>query len=323
MVVLCRLTTAIAQPVSPLQVVFKRQPHEFLPASPKEITGPYRNIDSLQVPSGMTNNNWVKFEGPVWENQFIAYRFYADTRHRFDIFGKKTPQLVLDTVGLDYHDVKNWGTDVLKVGESLGMGSPAFFIGDSAHAFTQWQEKTVVITEKTSEYIEIVTSFKGLLSPSGPIDLRQIIEFYPDSRWTKVILLVEAGNWEGWRFCAGIGKHEKAVLSTGNSKKIPKNDPRRMQWIGTNGPQSIHGHQLGMAVAASTQYAPRYHSDRLNHLLVLDANTTIVEYFLMAAWELDASKLNGRSDFKKLMAEQLKLAEQRVLLLPPIPVFED
>jgi Domain of unknown function (DUF4861) len=298
---------------APIQVVFKRQPHNFLPDSPKKITGNYLNIDSLNVPTGMANNNWVKFEGPVWENRDIAYRFYADTRHRFDIFGKITPQLVMDTVSLDYHDVKNWGTDVLKVGESLGIGSPAFFTGDSALAFTQWRSKTVEITQRSSTQIQIKTVFEQLISPFGPIDLIQTIDFYPDSRWTQVHLSVERGWQPQLQFCTGVGKHGAASLLSGQSAGSRNLKPQQLSWIGTFGAQSIHGHQLGMAVAAPIRHQPQHRSDQLNELLVLQASPA-VEYFFMAAWELDSAHLNTAKQFKKFVKKHLIYATQKIKL---------
>ena len=53
-----------------------------------------------------------------------------------DIFGKIIPDMVLSQVGVDgyesYHEMSDWGMDILKVGKSLGLGSIAFWNGTKA-----------------------------------------------------------------------------------------------------------------------------------------------------------------------------------------------
>ncbi|GBL05961.1 DUF4861 family protein [Glaciecola sp. KUL10] len=79
---------------------------------------------------GLANDFARQFqmEGPSWENQRIGFRSYFDERNGFDIFGKTHSDLVLDTVGLgqNYHEMQDWGMDILKVGRSLGAGGLAF-----------------------------------------------------------------------------------------------------------------------------------------------------------------------------------------------------
>jgi hypothetical protein len=76
-----------------------------------------------------------QMEGPAWENDKVGFRNYFDLRNGIDIFGKRTPEMVLDEVGRqdkdeDYHSLNPWGMDVLKVGNSLGAGSLALMKGD-------------------------------------------------------------------------------------------------------------------------------------------------------------------------------------------------
>lgn len=71
---------------------------------------------------------YYQMEGPAWENDKVGFRNYFDQRNGIDIFGKRTEKMVLDTVGLEgsnYHELDEWGMDVLKVGSSLGAGAIA------------------------------------------------------------------------------------------------------------------------------------------------------------------------------------------------------
>ncbi len=70
-------------------------------------------------------------EGPLWENDKIAFRLYFDNRNGKDIFGKTTGKMVMDSVGLpgnNYHLKDWWGMDILKVGSSLGAGALAISV---------------------------------------------------------------------------------------------------------------------------------------------------------------------------------------------------
>ncbi|HSK13947.1 MAG TPA: DUF4861 family protein [Phnomibacter sp.] len=71
-------------------------------------------------------------EGPAWENDKVGFRKYFDVRNANDIWGKTTPEMVLDRVGVhpdsNYHQLNWWGMDILKVGRSLGAGAIALKI---------------------------------------------------------------------------------------------------------------------------------------------------------------------------------------------------
>ncbi len=79
-----------------------------------------------------------QYEGPGWESELIAYRIYFDSRNGKDIFGKTEPGVFLEKVGLgeNYHELQEWGMDVLKVGNSLGSGSLAMLKNDSIYRLT-------------------------------------------------------------------------------------------------------------------------------------------------------------------------------------------
>lgn len=94
-------------------------------------THPYQELKT--APRGKKNDK-VKaadlylMEGPAWENDKVAFRNYYDQRNGMDIFGKQKSEMVLDSVGIEgtnYHELADWGMDILKVGSSLGAGAIA------------------------------------------------------------------------------------------------------------------------------------------------------------------------------------------------------
>ncbi|WP_187262935.1 DUF4861 domain-containing protein [Pontibacter beigongshangensis] len=77
-------------------------------------------------------------DGPSWENDKVGFRHYLDGRNSKDLFGKKTAAMSPDKVGLsatgavedNYHQMQDWGRDIMAVGNSVGIGGVAMMIGD-------------------------------------------------------------------------------------------------------------------------------------------------------------------------------------------------
>ncbi len=69
-------------------------------------------------------------DGPSWENDKIGFRHYLDGRNAKDLFGKKSPLMSPENVGINakgevednYHVMEDWGRDILAVGSSVGLG---------------------------------------------------------------------------------------------------------------------------------------------------------------------------------------------------------
>ena len=99
------------------------------------LDNPEKEIkEEVRLESGnteITSKIW-QMEGPAWENDKVGFRNYLDARNGFDIFGKVTSDMVLDKAGIDgqnYHEMDDWGMDILKVGNSLGAGATAIKSG--------------------------------------------------------------------------------------------------------------------------------------------------------------------------------------------------
>lgn len=97
-----------------------------------ELTGQLR-LKSNDSPS---ISAVYQMEGPAWENDKVGFRNYYDARNGIDIFGKSVTRMALDGAGIrgqNYHELSDWGMDVLKVGNSLGAGAIAIGVGDSIY----------------------------------------------------------------------------------------------------------------------------------------------------------------------------------------------
>lgn len=100
----------------------------------KEVTAGTREKHAT---NSLTGKVW-QMEGIAWENDKIGFRNYFDRRNGMDIYGKVTSRMVLDEVGYknnpSYHVFNpDWGVDVLRVDNSLGAGSIAYYYKDSLY----------------------------------------------------------------------------------------------------------------------------------------------------------------------------------------------
>ncbi|GAA4429176.1 hypothetical protein GCM10023188_14220 [Pontibacter saemangeumensis] len=97
-------------------------------------------------------------DGPAWENDKVGFRHYLDGRNAKDVFGKKVSDMTPEAVGLDtagavednYHEMKEWGRDIMAVGSSAGIGGIGLMIGDSLYRLGVTVNDTVNNVESTN-----------------------------------------------------------------------------------------------------------------------------------------------------------------------------
>ncbi|MEM9847296.1 MAG: DUF4861 family protein, partial [Bacteroidota bacterium] len=240
-------------------------------------------------------NKWFMFEGPVLENDKIAYRYYADSRHRFDIYAKLVPDLVMDTVGWEYHDIMDWGSDVLKVGNSLGIGSPAICDGDTLYTLSNCDKKTIEILKNKNKIATIRTTFEGLKIKDQQFDLIQDWSIKAGEAWSEVHLKVVDGELpEGMYFATGIVKHLPDIVNGATKDYF-----YAMNW----GKQSFHKENMGMAIAAKKTYQPTFLADELSHAYLFKNAKSEVRYRFLAAWERDMNRVKDAGGFKQLVEQ--------------------
>lgn len=281
------------------QALLLTQDFPFDPTDKDKVTGDYVAQSRIVVPANLaTQSKWIMFEGPVLENDLIAYRYYADSRHRFDIYGKTVTDLVMDTVSWQYHDIMNWGSDVLKVGNSLGLGSPAIWYQDSLYTLSECAEKTIEVIENGEERSLIRTTFTGLKIGEKALDLVQDWSLGAGEPWSEIHLYLKSGTLpEGMSFATGFVKHlpELTVGSTDEFAYL-------MNW----GEQSFHHENMGMAVLAEKAYQPVSIDDELSHVFIFEKAPKEVRYRFLAAWERDNNGVKDAQGFRHLVEQSGK-----------------
>lgn len=282
------------------QALLLTQQFDFDPADKNKVTGKYISAEKLVIPNNLApQSKWIMFEGPVLENDVIAYRYYADSRHRFDIYAKSVTDLVMDTVGWNYHIITNWGSDVLKVGNSLGIGSPVIWYQDTLHTLSKSAKKELVIIENGDNQSIIRTTFTDLEIKGHKMDVVQDWSIAAGQPYTTINLKITKGQLpEGAYFATGIVKHI-------DRDQIGKNGHKFFAY--TWGKQSFHKDYMGMAIFADKSLNPEKIEDELTHAYIFkNAPKDAVEYGFLAAWEQGNSMVKSEEDFTKLIKKFIR-----------------
>lgn len=276
------------------QALLLTQPFDFDPTDKNKLTGDYVKQTKITIPQNLTTQSkWIMFEGPVLENDLVAYRYYADSRHRFDIYGKTVSDLVMDTVSWKYHDIMDWGSDILKVGNSLGLGSPAIYFRDTLFTLSNCKEKTIEIVDNSNLKSTIRTTFKDLNIEGKTFDVVQDWSIEAGHPWSEIHLTVQDGELpKGMYFATGIVKHLPEIIQGETSDYF-----YAMNW----GKQSFHKENMGMAVLAEKKYQPEHIVDDLSHAYIFKNSNKEVHYRFLSAWERDNNNVKNTKGFRQLV----------------------
>lgn len=159
------------------------------------------------------------YEGIGWENEGIGYRLYLDERSVSDVFGKKTDKVILDIVDYrnDYHSIADWGMDVMKVGDSLGIGGIGIYRADKLERIGQ-STITANVTKASGKEAAFEVKYENVLdvnNKSGEIISRYSISTGSPITWVNVQSTLPRGI-----FASGLSFTDGAkYIDDSNSEK--------------------------------------------------------------------------------------------------------
>lgn len=267
----------------------------------KKFRGPkFTNVNKVRVPSIHTDHDALfKYEGPGWESDKVGYRFYLDWRNATDIFGKKITGLVLKNVGVNdtvakddsYHSMQDWGMDVFKVGNSLGIGSLGMISGGKVNMIS----KTDSIISRVSKIgcikSEIATNYFGWLVADKKYNIESRYSITAGSRLTRTMVTVEG---EPENLVTGLAKYAGTNLL--------KNEPKKgWGYLALYGKQSLANDNLGIAIFYKKKDLIEITQDGVSEIVKLKPNNGKIEYYFCAAWEQEPDGIKTQDEFEKYL----------------------
>ncbi len=207
--------------------------------------GSYKEVDNYRaLPCTDGFEIIAQGEGVNWENDKIGFRVYFDCRNVKDLFGKLLPEMIIDKIHTpemgSYHELADWGMDVLHCGSSLGSGGLALLKNDSLYRLgsTDVYEYQKIVEGPVRSVFEL--RYKGWEVDGEMLEAVERISIYPGKYWFQSDVTVTGCSRES-QIVTGIVtshlKREPFEFVTGD-----------FQCIGTHDVQSLNDDELGMAV---------------------------------------------------------------------------
>ncbi|HQZ23903.1 MAG TPA: DUF4861 family protein [Flavobacterium sp.] len=272
----------------------------------KYIGGTFKNVQSLKLAPEHTDHSFdIRYEGPGWESNKVGYRLYLDWRNAIDIFGKKTEAMVLPKVGLDgfdsYHEMSDWGSDILKAGKGIGIGSVDRYLNNERLHFYA-VDSTIAKVQNKSNESGVKINYYGWKTADDKIDFTSDLSIKPDQRYTKHTF---QASKEIKGICTGIVKQKNTEFL----KKESAN--KKWGYIATYGKQSLVPDNLGMAIFYEINTVESLEDAEFDHLLVFKPSTKSNSFYLLGAWEQEIGGIKSKEEFIKYLDEKLAVLNKK------------
>jgi len=290
----------------------------------KQEDGTYQEVDNYRaLPCNDGFEIIAQAESVSWENDKIGFRVYFDCRNVKDLFGKLKPGLIIDKIGTrelpSYHELADWGMDILHCGSSLGSGGLAILKNDSLFRLgsTDVYEYQKIVEGPVRSVFEL--RYAGWNVDGENLKAVERITIYPGKYWFESDVTFKGCSDED-QIVTGIVtsllKREPFEFKTGN-----------FECIGTHDIQSLNDDELGMAVLV-----PLAEAGKIGRTTDIDffklGNRTVVEknfsniisqtyyigqkckndvsakHYFFSVWGLDKDQWRTEEGFKKYISEE-------------------
>jgi rhamnogalacturonyl hydrolase YesR len=274
------------------------------------VGGAFENVDQVTPPPQYTDHSeYLRYEGPGIESDLAGYRIYLDWRNGFDIFGKKTSAPVLQTVGLDgydsYHEMADWGADILKVGESLGMGGFGYWDGAKAVLVSDVAERSVTIKSDGPIHSSFDIVYEAWNIGAETVDVTASFSMQAGSPLVDVKLATSSALDN---LAIGLVSHPAVEVMMGDLDVTGE----AWSYLATFGRQTVFEDNLGMVVLFQKRDFVSQASDEASQVLVMRPRGQELSYAFGALW-------SGRDGGVQTQAEleAFLVAEVERRTLPP------
>jgi hypothetical protein len=300
----------------------------------KQEGGSYKEVDNYRaLPCNDGFEIIAQGESVSWENDKIGFRVYFDCRNVKDLFGKLKPGLIIDKISTpeipNYHNLSDWGMDILHCGSSLGSGGLAILKNDSLFRLgsTEVYEYQKIVEGPVRSVFEL--RYSGWDVNGEEMEAVERISIYPGKYWFESDVTFK-GCSDKDQVVTGIVtsylKREPFEFQTGN-----------FQCIGTHDVQSLNKDELGMAVIV-----PLAETGKIGRTTDIDffklGNQTVVEksfsniisqtyyigqkcknnvpakHYFFSVWGLDKEQWKTEEGFKKYITEEAEKLSSPIVI---------
>ena len=270
----------------------------------KYVGGTFKHASHVtQPPQSTDHSEYLRYEGPGIESDLVGYRVYLDWRNGFDIFGKKTSAMVLPSVGLDgyesYHQMADWGADILKVGESLGMGGFGFWDGKEAILVSDVAERSTTIRSDGPIHASFELGYKGWNTGTAKVDLSATLSMRAGSPLVDVTLETSTPLET---LAVGLVAHPGTEVLVGELDITGE----AWSYVATFGKQTLFDDNLGMVLLFRKGDLVQQTRDAASHVLVLRPRGKKLSYAFGALWSGQNGGVQTRQELQAFLAAEIE-----------------
>jgi len=274
----------------------------------------FQDVESVTPPEQYTDHSeYIRYEGPGIESDKVGYRVYLDWRNGFDIFAKAEYGLHLSNVGLDgydsYHELSDWGMDVLKVGDAVGIGGFGIWRDGAIERVSDVQQHSARIIEDGPLYSAFAIDYLGWNTGAEVVDLTAQLAMVAGSSLVKVDINTATSIDQ---LAIGIVKHEETQLLQGSIDITGE----AWSYIATLGPQSLDGRSLAMFILFQREDFSDYIEDELNQAVLLALSNGKLQYYFGSQWAGEPGADLSEPAVTAMLEEQV----QRLTMPPRVQI---
>lgn len=298
----------------------------------KQEDGTFKEVDNYRaLPCNEGFEIIAQAESVSWENDKIAFRVYFDCRNVKDLFGKLKPDLIIDKIGTpespSYHELADWGMDVLHCASSLGSGGLALMKNDSLYRLgsTDVYEYQKIAEGPVRSIFEL--HYSGWHVNDENLKAVERITIYPGKYWFESDVTVN-------------GCSDEDQIVTGIVTSHLKREPfafkaANFQCIGTHDVQSLNNDELGMAVIVPLAEAGKIGRTtdvdffKLGYQTVMEKQFSNIifqtyyigqkcksglpaKHYFFSVWGLEKEQWKTEEGFRKYIAEEAEKLSQPI-----------
>lgn len=270
------------------------------------VGGTFKNVDHVTNPPQHTDHSgYIRYEGPGIESDLVGYRVYLDWRNGFDIFGKKTAGLVLQNVGQDnydsYHEMADWGADILKVGTSLGMGGYGYWDGSKTVLVSDVAQRSATILADGPIHSSLEIGYQGWDTGKAVVDLTATLAMQAGSPLAEVTLQTSAPLDN---LAIGIVAHPGTELMTGEMEFTLTSET--WAYMASFGTQTLFEDQLGMVILFKKRDLVEQTRDENSYVLVMKPRDKALSYAFGALWSGQQGGVQTREELEAYLLSELE-----------------
>lgn len=302
----------------------------------EQADGSFKEVLEDLAPQGLDGfPSRYQAEGVSWENDKMAFRIYFDCRNVKDLFGKRIPDLIANRAGTpefgSYHNLADWGMDVLHCGSSLGAGGLALLENDRLYRLgstTVYQYKELIDGPVRSIF---ELHYEGWQVGKQELKATERITIWAGKYWFQSDVSLEGINSEK-ELVTGI------VTTRLDRDPISFRANQSFTAILAHGKQSLNADMLAMAVLAPTKEVTKIdHSGNTNYFLLGDRRVPVKSFsyqisetyylcqrvrnrqasthYFFAFWGLENPKWNEADSVKEYIENEANLLSSAIQII--------